>query len=141
MIYKIYLAGAMGIFGKERFEESNKWRVYIKRKLETTDSIYRVVCDNPNDYYNFLSIQHKSELEIQEFDLDKIRSSNLIIANLTEDSIGTSKELAVARENKIPVVGFNENGRILHPWDINDCRRIFTNIDDLLDYVKKFYLN
>lgn len=139
--FKIYLAGAMGCFGKERFEEGNDWRVYVKRELEYAGSIYKVHCCNPNDYYNFLKIEYDSELEIQKFDLDKVRNSNLIIVNFNEISTGTSKELAVANEYGIPVVGLNENSFKLHSWDINDCRKIFTNINELLNYVKRFYLN
>ena len=30
----IYLAGGMGKFGKDDFEESNKWRTYCKNTLE-----------------------------------------------------------------------------------------------------------
>lgn len=141
MIYKIYLAGAIGCFGKERFNEGNNWRVHIKRELESADSIYRVICDNPNDYYNFLNKEHKSELEIQKFDLDKVRQANLIIVNFNAYSIGTSKELAVANEYRKHVIGLNENGLELHSWDVNDCIRIFDNMHEMLDHVKKFYLN
>ena len=56
-------------------------------------------------------------------------------------SIGTSKEIAIANEYNIPVIGLNENDLELHPWDINDCRRIFTDKEKLIDYVHKFYLN
>lgn len=141
MIYKIYLAGAMGFFGKESFDRGNNWRIHIKEELESADSIYNVICDNPNNYYNFLSKEYESELEVQEFDLDKVRTANLIIVNFNAPSIGTSKELAVAREHGVPVIGLNEKGLVLHPWDVNDCRRIFTDMDKLLNYVKTFYLN
>lgn len=141
MIYKIYLAGAMGYFGKDRFNEGNDWRVHIKRELESADSIYKVICDNPNDYYNFLNKEYDSELEIQKFDLDKVRQANLIIVNFNAYSTGTSKELAVANEYGKHVIGLNENGLELHPWDVNDCIRIFDDMDELLDHVKKFYLN
>lgn len=77
----------MGYFGKERFNEGNDWRVHIKSELESADSIYKVICDNPNDYYNFLNKEYKSELEIQKFDLDKVRQANLIIVNLNAYSI------------------------------------------------------
>ena len=131
----------MEYFGKERFNEGNDWRVHIKRELESADSVYKVICDNPNDYYNFLQKEHDSELEIQKFDLDKIRHANLIIVNFNAPSTGTSKELAVANEHNIPVIGLNEKGTVLHQWDINDCRRIFSNVNELLDYTIKYYLN
>lgn len=61
--------------------------------------------------------------------------------NFNAYSTGTSKELAVANEYRKHVIGLNENGLELHPWDVNDCIRIFDNMDELLDHVKKFYLN
>lgn len=140
MIFKIYLAGAMGAFGKEQFNEGNSWREYMKILLEHTDSQYRVICCNPNDYYNFLEKNHKTELEVQRFDLDKVKNSDLIIVNFNADSIGTSKEIAIANDMGIPVIGLNEGKRELHPWDINDCRRIFDKVEDLIEYVIDFYL-
>lgn len=140
-LYRIYLAGTMGCFGRERFAEGNNWRVHIKNILENSEGIYKVICDNPNDYYNFLQIEYDSELEIQKFDLDKVRNADLIIVNFNEHSVGTSKELAVANEYGIPVIGLNEKGLKLHPWDANDCRRIFTSMKELIEYVEKFYLN
>lgn len=141
MIYKIYLAGAMGAFGKEHFNEGNDWRVQLKRELESADSIYKVICDNPNDYYNFLKKEYDTELEIQKFDLDKVRHANLVIVNFNASSIGTAKELAVANEYNIPVIGLNENKLELHQWDINDCRKIFYDYNNLVEYIIKYYLN
>lgn len=141
MIYKIYLAGAMGCFGKERFDEGDDWRVHIKRELESADSVYKVICDNSNDYYNFLNKEYESELEIQKVYLDKVRQANLVIVNFNTYSTATSKELAVAYEYRKHVIGLNENGLELHPCDVNDSVRIFTDMNELLDHVKKFYLN
>lgn len=88
-----------------------------KKELESADSIYKVICDNPNDYYNFLNKEYESELEIQKFDLMKVRQANLILVNFNACSIGTSKELAVANEDGEYVIGLNENGLELHLWD------------------------
>lgn len=56
-------------------------------------------------------------------------------------SIGTAQELAIANENKIPVLGLNTKGLTLHPWLIESCERMFNEMDDLVDYVRAFYLN
>ena len=40
--FTIYLAGGMGKFGKENFDEGNKWRVLCKREFEDYDSQYYV---------------------------------------------------------------------------------------------------
>ena len=44
-----------------------------------------------NDYYNFISVEYDSELEVQKFDLDKVKNSDLVIVNFNvRTSIGTS---------------------------------------------------
>lgn len=52
--YQIYLCGGMGKFGKDNFEEGNKWRTYCKNTLETCECNYNVLAINPNSYFNFL---------------------------------------------------------------------------------------
>ncbi len=140
--FNIFLSGAITCFGKTSFNYGNEWREELKDRLEKMDSKYKVSVTNPNDYYNFLSVEYDSELEVQKFDLDKVKNSDLVIVNFNvRTSIGTSKEIAIANEYNIPVIGLNENDLELHPWDINDCRRIFTDKEKLIDYVHKFYLN
>ena len=53
--YQIYLCGGMGKFGKDNFEEGNKWRTYCKNTLETCECNYNVSAINPNSYFNFLA--------------------------------------------------------------------------------------
>lgn len=141
--YQIYLAGGMGKFGKDNFNESNKWRVYCKDILEKFDCDYIVNVVNPNEYFNFIEEprRYKSEREIMEFDLNKVRTSNLIIINFNDMySLGSMAELAIAYERRIPVIGLDVNNQGLHPWEIEMCNRIFDDIDEMLDYVKDFYL-
>lgn len=140
----VYLAGGMGKFGKDNFPEGNKWRIYCKNTLENYEGKYKVEVINPNDYYNFLDEprRYNSQKEIMEYDLNKIRSSNFIICNFNDMySLGTMSELAIAYENRIPVIGLNQNMQELHPWQIEFCIRIFDDIDEMLDYVKDFYLS
>ncbi len=139
--YHIYLAGGMGNLS---FEEQNQWRVRIKCYLEDfVDSrLYKVYVINPVDYYNFQEKQHKSEREVMEFDLYKVRHSDLIIVNFNDPkSLGTVAELAVAHEHQIPIIGLNENKNELHPWCTELCNRIFDNMDEMLSYITEFYLN
>lgn len=140
---RIYLAGGMGKFGKDNFEESNKWRTYCKNTLENFEGNYRAEVINPNSYYNFVDNPRRyvSEKEIMEFDINKVRSSDLIICNFNDPkSLGTMAELAIAYERRMPVIGLNEDSYELHPWQIEMCTRIFYNIDEMLDYVEDFYL-
>ena len=142
--FQIYLCGGMGKFGKENFEESNIWRRYCKKTLEAYESSrYKVFCINPNDYFNFKEEiqQYKSQKEVMEFDLFKLKTSNLVIINFNDIySLGSMAELAIAYEKRIPVIGLNIDNQKLHTWQIEMCNRIFDDVDEMLDYVEDYYL-
>ena len=140
--YFVYLCGGMGKFGKENFDECNKWRRYCKQALETCECIYKVTATNPNDYFNFVDEpQYKTQDEVMRFDLYKLRNSDLVIANFNDMySLGSMGEIAIAYDRGIPVIGLNESKQTLHPWQICMCERIFDNIDEMLDYIEDFYL-
>ena len=77
-----------------------------------------------------------------EFDLHKVRGSDLIIVNFNDVySLGTMAEIAIAYERKIPIIGINLKNQDLHPWQIEMTNRIFTDIDKMIDYVKEYYLS
>lgn len=141
--FKIYLAGGMGKFGKENFDEGNSWRLYCKNILENFECDYSVKVTNPNDYFSFIENPptYQTEREIMEFDLNKVRNTDLIIVNFNDvNSLGTMSEIAIAYEKRIPIVGLNLKNQDLHPWQIEMTNRIFTNIDIMLNYVKEKYL-
>lgn len=141
--YQIYLCGGMGKFGKDNFEEGNKWRTYCKNALETCECNYNVSAINPNSYFNFLDEpkRYETQREVMEFDLHKLRTSDLVIVNFNDMySLGSMAELAIAYERKIPIVGLDINKQDLHPWEVEMCNRIFDDIDEMLDYVEDFYL-
>lgn len=140
---QIYLAGGMGKFGKDNFDEGNKWRIYCKDMLEKYECDYKVNVVNSNDFFNFREdpCRYKSQREVMEFDLNKVRHSNLIICNFNNMySLGTMVKLAIAYENRIPVIGLDVDKQTLHPWEIEFCTRIFNDMDEMLDYVEDFYL-
>lgn len=142
-IYNIYTCGGMGKFGKDNFDEGNAWRVYCKKALESYECDYKVRVVNPNDFFNFVDEppQYKSQLEVMNLDLNKLRSSDLVIANFNDMySLGSMTEIAIAYERRIPVIGLDINKQNLHPWQVCMCERIFTNIDEMLDYIEDFYL-
>lgn len=135
---KIYLGGGMSGL---TFEEQYKWRKYIKKTLESCECNYKVKVCNPVDYYNFEEKFHETEREVMEFDLHKVRTSNLIIVNFNApQSLGTMAEIAIAYEHRIPVIGLNEKGFELYSWQVEMCGRIFNNIDKMVDYVEDYYL-
>lgn len=131
-------------FGKEKFKESNTWRGKCITELRDFNSIYKVLITNPNSYFNFMSKvpAYKSQREVMEFDLNRVRDANLIIVNFNNMySLGTMAEIATAYERRIHIIGLNEGNQNLHPWQLEMCNRIFDNIYDMLDYVKYFYLS
>ena len=82
----IYLAGGMGKFGKDDFEESNKWRTYCKNTLENFEGNYQANVINPNSYFNFVDNppKYSSQKEVMELDINKVRNSDLAICNLSD---------------------------------------------------------
>lgn len=140
---KIYLAGKMGGL---TFEEMNKWRCEARQKLLSQAEVFsrKINVINPVLYYNFEEKRHQTEIEVQEFDLAHVISSDLIIVNIDglNNSIGTIIELHDAHyHNKIPVIAFGskEVYNNLHPWVKNDITRIEPNIDDVVNYIRDFY--
>lgn len=51
--WQCYLAGGMSKFGKDNFEEGNKWRKRCKETLQHCECDCNVKVVNPNDYFNF----------------------------------------------------------------------------------------
>ena len=138
---KIYLAGAMGSLP---IEEQKKWRSKIINAINFEDYEYekKPVFFDPTRYYGFKEKNHKTEREVLEFDLNNLRESDLVIVNFNDPtSLGTMSELAIAYENKIPVVGINENGKELHPWQQEFVMRMCENIRQAVDYTVDFFLN
>lgn len=138
--YNIYLAGGMS---DVPFEIQNTWRVCLKQALESCECNYNVKAINPVDYYSFEDDStYDSELEIMNYDLHRVRNSDLVIVNFNSPkSLGTMAEMAIAYDRRIPIIGLNENVNTLHPWIHEMCSKIFTEREDLLEYVKHYYLN
>lgn len=141
---KIYLAGKMGGLS---FKEMNDWRDDAFQKLLKQSEMYSTKLDiiNPVLYYNFEEKRHQTEIEVEEFDLAHVISSDIIIVNLDglSNSIGTIIELHDAHyHHKIPVIAFGDKELYnnLHPWVKNDITRVENNIDDAVAYIRDFYM-
>ena len=141
---KVYLAGKMGGLS---LVEMGQWRIEAKRKLrETADYVgtkIRVI--NPITYYNFEEKRHQNELEVQNFDLNHVITSDVVIVNLEglSSSVGTIIELHDAfYHHKIPVIAFGDIKLYdkLHPWIQNSITRVEENINDVVTYISDFYL-
>ena len=140
---KIYLAGKMGGL---TYSEMNNWRHVLKNKLVSTAD-YRgckAYVVNPVDFYNFEEVRHQSEREIKDFDLSHVLSSDIVIVNLDglSTSDGTKYELHDARKANIPVIAFGEyeSYEDLHPWTKDNITRVEKNIEDVVKYIRDFYM-
>ena len=134
---KIYLAGGMS---KLTFRAQNAWRMVVKESLLRMDNAPEVI--NPVEYYNFESVDYKTQREVMEFDLYNVRRSDIVVVNFNEpSSIGTAMELAVARENHIPIIGLNDENNDLHPWLVEHCTRMCDSMAELITHITDFYLS
>ena len=136
---KIYLSGAMSGVS---WEEQTEWRKQVAYIINDSHRKKNVDFFDPTKFYNFLEKQQKSEREIMEFDLYNLRNSDLVIANINNQwSLGTMCELILAKEYKIPVIGWNSCGEELHPW-LSECfTRMCDDISETVEHVIDFYLN
>lgn len=142
-IMKIYLAGGMSNL---TFEQQNEWREHIIKKLKNNNDMFwhKYILDiiNPVQYYNFESVEYKTQKEVMEYDLNHVRTSDLIIVNFNDPkSIGTAMEIMLARELHIPIIGLNTSNKELHPWLIESCTRICETMDELINHITDFYIS
>lgn len=140
---KIYLAGAMSGL---TFDEMNGWRKDIKNLLITRSKYVGSVVNvtNPVDYYNFEEKRHKNELEVMNFDLNKVKHSDLVVVNMQNlnTSLGTVIELYEAYKSGIPVlaIGDEDTYKKLHPWVQCCITRYDNTYRDIVDYIVDFYM-
>ena len=141
---KVYLAGKMSGLS---YEDMSKWRRLIRSELRNAalfnDCDITVI--NPVDYYNFEERRYQSELEVEEYDLAHVISSDVLVVNLEglNTSDGTKFEIWEARRNHgIPVIAFGDRSiyENLHPWIKNKITRVEESIDDVVAYIRDFYM-
>lgn len=137
---KIFLSGGMGNLS---FEEQSQWRQKIIDAIKFNyECEKKPVFFNPVDYHNFEEVGYRSEREVMKFDLYNLRNSNLVVVNFNDvKSIGTAMELMLAKEYRIPVIGFGVNGQAIHPWLLECCTRVCDTLREAVEHIVEFYLN
>ena len=138
---RVYLAGGMSGLS---YEDQIKWRSNVKDAILYGEYDYSIepYFFSPPEYYPIEEHRHKSEREALEFDLNALRKSDLVIVNFNApNSLGTMAELAIAYENRIPIVGLNKDGVELHPWIVEFCTRICDDMYELVEYVVEYFMN
>lgn len=144
---RIYLAGAM-----EAHKDTNyaiHWRDAVKEFMDRYTEDVEII--SPTDFYAYGSNLHKHEREIFNFDLNLVRKSDIIFADLHKIrlSVGTIMELKEAVTYGIPVIAFldeeipdDEMIQYVHPWVYCCCDRIETGKNALYNachYIKDYY--
>lgn len=135
MTRMIYLSGGMQNLS---FEDSNDWRKCISDELK-----YDAYVFNPNDYASLIDGKPTSEDEKEafRFDIHKLRTADVVIVNFNDpNSIGTAQEIALAYEWNKPIIGLNEKSNEIHPWLQIEVGKVFSDIYELIEYVKMYYL-
>lgn len=138
---KIYLSGSMSGVS---WEEQTKWRKQVMDAIKYNGYDYekKPVFFDPTRFYNFEEKQQKSEREVMEFDLYNLRNSDLVIVNVNNQwSLGTMSELILAKEYRIPVIGWNSSGEELHPWLVECITRMCDSLREAVEHTVGFYLN
>lgn len=141
---KIYLAGKMSGL---TYQEMGVWRQEIENKflIQSMLANYTIMALNPVKLYNFEEVKHQSEKEIMNYDISHVVTSDIIIVNLDglATSDGSKIEIYEANYNrKIPVIAFGDKELYnnLHPW-LKECiTRVEKNIEDVVDYIRDFYM-
>lgn len=133
----IYLAGGITNLSSE---EATKWRQQIKKTIEDM-TLLRWKCIDPVSHIPYC-INDEVEKECFEWDLWKLKQSNLVVCDFDHpNSIGTTWELAIAKENGIPIIGLSQTGIAIHPWWKMSAMHISNSIEDLIDYLCLHILN
>ena len=135
---KFYVAGGMGGLS---FDEQMEWRNDIEDKINRAAPYTPTYFFQPPYYYQPDGEYHKSEREAMCFDLNRLRHSDVMIVNFNiPSSLGTMYEIAVAHENRIPIIGLNENNADIHPWAFVSCIRLCKTREELVKHICDFYL-
>lgn len=150
----VYLAGCESWY----FKNNNNYYIEWRKEVEDwfTKFTHNVRVINPCNYFSFEHKYHKTDREIREFDLDKVRKSDVILVNLDHitDSVGALNEIFCAYEHRIPVIGFYEftdNYDLTHSdkyktesWILDTCLRIENDetsaLIDACNYIKNYFL-
>lgn len=140
----IYLAGRMSGLSKEDY---NGWREKLSDELRACANVLdaRIQVINPADYFDFNNMERHLEKEVMQFDLNMVRQSDIVIANVDgiSKSIGTAIELYEANRSNIPVISYTECGIVnddIHPWIENCLSTVQMNRNELITYIRDFYM-
>ena len=136
---QIYTAGAMtGLTYEQQFE----WRDELSCTIhEATHGRWTVF--NPVLHISDIEEFDMTEREAMDYDLYHLLRSDIVVLNFNykADSVGTIAEMGAAYTHQIPIIGLNETGEELHPWQKEMCLKIFTDYNMMIKYLVDHFIN
>ena len=139
----VYLGGAISGCN---WNEVSEWRDDMANLIYTASN-GRWTCFNPCEHIPDEFITHESihmeDKEAMDYDLFHLLRSDLMIINFAYNpkSIGTIAEMGAAYTHHIPILGLNETKEELHPWQLAMPQKIFSEYQNLVNYLVNHYLN
>lgn len=135
---KIFLAGSVSSASKEQL---NKYHIYNKAILSTYPTATIIASDDIHSYRNNCIKTNPTLSKIQidklmvDFDLKKVKESDLVVCDISEQSCGMGLELGICKENKIKTIFCFKHGSYVSNMiygAFNDSTFIeYETIDDL----------
>ena len=136
---QIYAAGAItGLTYQQHFI----WRDDLAATIrECTKGKWCVF--NPSFHTSDIDEWNMGDKESLDYDLYHLLRSDLVVVsfNLKPDSIGTAIELGAAYTHQIPIIGLNETGEPIHPWQREICLKIFDDYNKMVKYLVDHFIN
>ncbi|MDO9542723.1 MAG: nucleoside 2-deoxyribosyltransferase [Kiritimatiellia bacterium] len=114
---------------------AREWRTIAVKKFEKS-----FILLNPMRR-NFKDREVDSANEIVEFDLQDIRSADILLVNYGKPSIGTAMEVFYAANNlRKFVVAFSPfDFKNCSPWMVRYCTKILPSLDAAIAYLKTHF--
>ena len=136
---QIYAAGAItGLTWQQHFS----WRDDLAATIsDCTSKKWHVF--NPSLHISDIEEFNMDEREAMDYDLHHLLRSDIVVVNFSykANSFGTVAEMGAAYTHQIPIIGLNETGEELHPWQKEMCLKIFTDYNFMIKYLVDHFLN
>lgn len=135
---RIYTAGGMEFLTKE---EMTSWRDYVEDTLPDVLWLHPTRRIPLHEDQSELETYNKLHRIVQQ-DLDDIRSSDLILADIRESQpgrkIGTHMEIALAWEWRKPVIAIVDKKQFKHPFVYTMCTEVHYSLDEAIDAISEY---
>lgn len=136
---QIYAAGAItGLTYEQHFSWRDDLSVLIRDATHNKWNVF-----NPSLHISDLEEFNMDEREAMDYDLYHLLRSDLMVVNFDYNptSIGTIAEMGAAYTHQIPIIGLNETGEKLHPWQKEMCLKIFNDYNLMVKYLVDHFIN